>query len=61
MSTIDTIIRRVGDRYYPIIKNVLYPSIEWNTGKTIRICFSSSLLGPYSKPGSPISPAVDTP
>jgi hypothetical protein len=56
MATIDTIIRKVGDSYYAIIKDERYPTLEWTTGKTIRICRGSKLLGPYSKPGPPISP-----
>lgn len=56
MATIDTIIRRIGDRYYAIIKDELYPSIEWDTGKTIRVCSSPNLLGPYSRPGPSVSP-----
>jgi hypothetical protein len=56
MATIDTIIRKEGDAYYAIIKDERYPTLEWATGKTIRICLSTSLLGPYSEPGPPISP-----
>jgi hypothetical protein len=57
MATIDTIVRRVGDRYYAVIKDERYPTLEWTTGKTIRICKAEHLLGPYSKPGPPISPS----
>jgi hypothetical protein len=46
----------VGDRYYAIIKDELYPSLNWPTGKTIRICSADDLLGPYSPPGPPVSP-----
>jgi hypothetical protein len=56
MATIDVIIHKVGADYYAIIKDERYPTLEWTTGKTIRICKSSSLLGPYSEPGPPISP-----
>lgn len=56
MATIDTIIRRVGDSYYAIIKDERYPTLDWPTGKTIRICRSANLLGPYSEPGPPLSP-----
>ena len=56
MGTIDTIIRKQGDRYFAIIKDERYPTLEWTTGKTIRICESSNPLGPYSKPSAPISP-----
>lgn len=56
MATIDTIVRRVGDRYYAIVKDERYPTLDWPTGKTIRVCSAPSLLGPYSPPGPPISP-----
>lgn len=56
MATIDTIIRQVDGKYYAIIKDERYPTLDWTTGKTIRICKSDSLLGPYSKPGEPVSP-----
>ena len=55
-ATIDTIVRRVGDKYYAIYKDERYPLLEWPTGKTIRICSSPNLLGPYSDPGPSISP-----
>ena len=56
MATIDVIIRRYGDKYYAILKDERYPSVDWPTGKTIRISSSSNLLGPYSEPGPPVSP-----
>jgi hypothetical protein len=56
MATIDVILRKESDRYFAIIKDERYPTLEWPTGKTIRICSSSKLLGPYSEPGPPISP-----
>jgi hypothetical protein len=56
MATIDVIVRRIGKRYFAVIKDELYPSLNWPTGKTIRICRADSLLGPYSEPGPPISP-----
>ncbi len=56
MATIDVIVRRIGDRYYAIIKDELYPSLDWPTGKTIRICSAAELLGPYSTAGPPVSP-----
>jgi hypothetical protein len=56
MATIDTIVRRIGERYYAIIKDERYPTLDWPTGKTIRICTAEHLLGPYSQPGPPISP-----
>jgi hypothetical protein len=56
MATIDVIVRREGDRYFAILKDERYPTLEWTTGKTIRICTAPSLVGPYSEPGPPISP-----
>ena len=56
MATIDTIVRRVGDRYYAVFKDERYPTLDWPTGKTIRIASSPALLGPYGEPGPPISP-----
>ena len=56
MATIDVIVRKVGDTYYAIVKDERYPTLDWTTGKTIRICQASSLLGPYSQPGPPVSP-----
>ena len=56
MATIDVIIRREGDRYFAILKDERYPTLEWTTGKTIRICSAPALLGPYSEPGPPVSP-----
>ncbi|MCG8525411.1 MAG: family 43 glycosylhydrolase [Opitutales bacterium] len=55
-ATIDVIIREERGRYYAIIKDELYPSYEWPTGKSIRICASDSPLGPWTQPGPPISP-----
>ena len=56
MATIDVILRQVGDTYYAIIKDERYPTLDWTTGKTIRICHGPKLLGPYSEPGAPVSP-----
>jgi len=56
MGTIDVIIRKSNGIYYAIIKDERYPTLEWVTGKTIRIGSSHSLLGPYSYPSDPISP-----
>ncbi len=57
IATIDTIVRRVGDRCYALVKDERYPSVEWPTGKTIRLCSAPGLLGPYSPPGPPLSPS----
>lgn len=56
LATIDTIIRKQGNRYYAIFKDERYPTLEWPTGKTIRIASSPALLGPWSEPGPPVSP-----
>lgn len=56
LATIDVIVRKEGDTYYAIIKDERYPTLDWTTGKTIRICRAASLLGPYSEPGPPVSP-----
>jgi len=56
MATIDVIIRKQEDRYYAIVKDERYPTLDWVTGKTIRVSSAPSLLGPYSKPAPPISP-----
>ena len=56
LATIDTIVRREGSRYYAIFKDERYPTLDWTTGKTIRICSSTNLLGPYSEPGPPVTP-----
>ncbi|MEN8250529.1 MAG: glycosyl hydrolase family 43, partial [Bacteroidota bacterium] len=56
MGTIDVIIRKIDGLYYAILKDERYPTLEWTTGKTIRICSSENLTGPYSYPQEPISP-----
>ncbi len=55
-ASIDTILRRVGDTYYAIIKDEQYPDATYPHGKTIRICTAPSIEGPWSEPGEPISP-----
>jgi hypothetical protein len=56
MATIDVILRKVNGRYYAVIKDERYPTLDWPTGKTIRICRSNAMFGPYSQPSPPISP-----
>lgn len=56
MATIDVMVRKIGNTYYAILKDERYPTLDWTTGKTIRICKADSLLGPYSEPGPSISP-----
>jgi hypothetical protein len=55
MATIDVIVRREGSMYFAIIKDERYPSYDWPTGKTIRICSAPALTGPYSGPSEPVS------
>lgn len=57
VATIDVILRREGERYYAILKDERYATLDWPTGKTIRICSSDKLLGPYGPPGPPVSPS----
>jgi len=56
MATIDVFIRKVGGTYYAVLKDEVYPSLYWVTGKTIRIAKSNNLTGPYSEPSAPVSP-----
>lgn len=56
MATIDVIVRREDNRCFAIIKDEMYPSFDWPTGKSIRIAASDNLLGPYSLPSPRISP-----
>ncbi len=55
MATIDVIVRPDGGTYYAIIKDERFPSEEWTTGKTIRVCEADALLGPYGPPSAPIT------
>jgi hypothetical protein len=56
MGTIDVILRKEGDSDFAIIKDERYPTLDWTTGKTVRIAKASNLMGPYSEPGVSISP-----
>lgn len=56
MATIDVFIRKVGQTYFAVLKDEVYPSLYWVTGKTIRIAKSDHLTGPYSEPSAPVSP-----
>lgn len=56
MATIDVVVRKIDGTYYAIVKDERYPTLDWTTGKTIRICRSKDLLGPYSEPGPSVSP-----
>ena len=56
MATIDVILRKIGDQYFAIVKDEVYPTLYWTTGKTIRIARAPSLTGPYSEPSASVSP-----
>jgi len=56
MGTIDVIIRKQEDRYFALIKDERYPTLDWVTGKTIRISHAPNPLGPYTAPSPPVSP-----
>ena len=56
MGTIDVSIRHAEGKYWTIIKDETYPTLDWVTGKTVRIARSDSLLGPYKDLSPPISP-----
>lgn len=56
MGTIDVFIRNAEGKYWAIIKDETYPTLDWVTGKTIRIASSDNLLGPYEDLSDPISP-----
>lgn len=55
MATIDTLVRREGNRYFAIFKDERYPSFDWPTGKTIRVAVGDSLTGPFGEPSPPLS------
>lgn len=55
MSIIDTIIRKIGDKYYAILKDERDLEDAPETGKTVRIAVSDNLTGPYSNPGAPVT------
>ncbi|WP_319503305.1 DJ-1/PfpI family protein [uncultured Draconibacterium sp.] len=57
MGTIDVIIRKEGELYYAIIKDECEANEFWPTGKSVRICVSEKLEGPYSYPGDKVSPS----
>ena len=56
MGTIDVFLRQEEGKYWAILKDETYPTLDWVTGKTIRIASSDSLLGPYKDLSLPISP-----
>ena len=56
MGTIDVFLRHAEGRYWAVIKDETYPTLDWVTGKTIRIASADAPLGPYKDLGPPISP-----
>lgn len=56
IGTIDVFIRHAEGQYWSIIKDERYPTLDWVTGKTIRIANADNLLGPYTELSTPISP-----
>jgi hypothetical protein len=56
LATIDVIVRREGDRYFAVVKDERWPSFEWPTGKSIRVCAAPALLGPWSEPSARLTP-----
>lgn len=56
MGTIDVFLRQAEGKYWAIIKDETYPTLDWVTGKTVRIASSDSLFGPYKDLSPPISP-----
>ncbi|MBE8712802.1 glycoside hydrolase family protein [Sphingobacterium hungaricum] len=56
MGTIDVFLRNAEGKYWAIIKDETYPTLDWVTGKTIRIASSDKLFGPYENLSAPISP-----
>ena len=54
MATIDAIFYYDNGKYYCVVKDERWPSTA-ATGKTIRICSSNNLTGPYSNPSAPIN------
>lgn len=56
MGTIDVFIRKAEGKYWTVIKDETYPTLDWVTGKTIRIASADKLFGPYINLSAPISP-----
>jgi hypothetical protein len=56
MGTIDVLLRHAEGKYWAIIKDERYPTLDWVTGKTIRIAHADSPLGPYKDLSPPLSP-----
>lgn len=56
MATIDVIIRKIEGTYCAVIKDERWSDDAPETAKTIRIAKSDFLTGPYTNPGSSITP-----
>lgn len=56
MATIDVSIYFENGHYYAILKDERFATLDWPTGKTIRIAQADHMLGPYRNLSSPISP-----
>lgn len=56
MGIIDTVLHYAEGKYWAIIKDETYPTLDWVTGKTIRLGNSDSLFGTYENLSDPISP-----
>ncbi len=56
MATIDVSVRYAQGRYWAIVKDERYPTLEWTTGKTVRLTSAPNLTGPYPEPSAPVSP-----
>jgi hypothetical protein len=56
MATIDVILRKVNAAYLRRHQRRTLPDPRLAHRKTIRICRSNAMFGPYSQPSPPISP-----
>ena len=56
MPIIDTLIRKVGDKYYAITKDERDHEKSPVTGKCILLCKSDNLTGPYTNPIKSVTP-----
>jgi hypothetical protein len=56
MAQIDASVHYYGGKYYAVIKDERWPASA-STGKTIRVSEGESLTGPWTNPGTGITPA----